>query len=279
MCPADLAQADGLRQIAGWNQRLSDWQRFLDLSPRGCFVAETAGRILGTVTTIEYEAQVGWIGMLLVHPQFRGRGFGKALLIRAIEHLQAKKIPCIKLDATPLGEALYRKLGFRDEWNLTRFKGVAKHILTGSPRKAVGLKGRNLANGIALDAEAFGSARKKLMASLVASAHIAIGHPGERALNAFGLLRPGSEADYLGPIVAKTSRVAGEIIAALLDHAARTADRPFYWDIPHPNKAALALARKLDLSPERELLRMCLGPNDYPGDVSKYFAIADPSLG
>ncbi len=274
-----LGACDELRRLAGWNQRPDDWRRFLKLSPKGCFVAMAGASVIGTVTTIQYQGEVAWIGMLLVHPQSRGRGIGKALLLRAIEHLQAEGIPSIKLDATPLGEPLYRKLGFRDEWNLTRFKGVAKHLLASPSDKALDLNARNIEKCAALDAAAFGVKRSALVAALASSAHVAIGHFGRSRLEAFGLLRPGSTAEYLGPVIAATKRAAEEVIARLLDYSARTADRPFYWDVPHPNKAALALARKFALSPERELLRMYLGRNDHCGDVSRYFALADPSVG
>ncbi len=43
MTESDLAGADELRRIIGWNQTPSDWLRFLELSPRGCFVATKNG--------------------------------------------------------------------------------------------------------------------------------------------------------------------------------------------------------------------------------------------
>ena len=277
MSSADLPRADDLRQLAGWNQRPADWQRFLDLSPQGCFVAEVRSAVAGTVTTISYGRDVAWIGMLLVHPESRGCGIGKALLTRAIEHLRDKRIASIKLDATPLGEGLYRKIGFRDEWALTRHKG----IISGSGAEPPNEKVRNvtkndIAQVSAVDAEAFGLRRPELIESLLSSARTAIAIEHNLGVDAFGLLRSGAAADYLGPVVAQTSEAATGII---LELARRSGGRPLYWDIPHPNKAALALAEKLGFVPERQLLRMYLGDNDHPGDVQKYFAIADPSLG
>src|SRR5687767_7506582 len=119
---ADLEFCDELRRIAGWNQRREDWARFLRLSPDGCFVAELDGRPAGTVTTVAYGREIAWIGMLLVHPQCRGCGLGSALLKYAVAHLQAKSIRTIKLDATPEGEPLYRRMGFRDEFKITRWQ-------------------------------------------------------------------------------------------------------------------------------------------------------------
>jgi GNAT superfamily N-acetyltransferase len=276
MCSADLLHADTLRQIAGWNQRPADWQRFLDLSPRGCFVAEAAHHIIGTVTTIQYDRKVAWIGMLLVDPNFRSHGIGKALLTHAIEHLQSEHIPSIKLDATPLGESLYRKMGFRDEWALTRYRAVVSGRLDEVVGPVLDLTNENAHQAIELDAQAFGIRRPELIESLLLSAKEALAITNARELDAFGLLRSGSVADYLGPVVARTKVAATEII---LELCRRAGDRPVYWDIPMPNEAALALAKKLGFQAERPLLRMYLGRNDHPGDVAKYLGIADPSLG
>lgn len=276
MSSTDLRRADELRQLACWNQRATDWQRFLDLSPAGCFVAESDETVIGTVTTISYGREAAWIGMLLVHPDSRGGGIGKALLTRAIEHLRSKRIASIKLDATPLGEALYRKLGFKDEWALTRYKGIVSGGTGPTNEKVRDVTRNDTAQVCAADAQAFGLRRPELIESLLSSARAAIALEHNLGVHAFGLLRSGAAADYLGPVVAQTSKAATEII---LELARRSGGQPFYWDIPRPNLAALALAEKLGLVPERQLLRMYLGENEHRGDVQKYFALADPSLG
>src|SRR5437773_4937082 len=120
--PSDLPFADSLRSIVKWNQTMNDWKRVLALSPQGCFIADWNGTAAGTATTISYGNELAWIGMVLVHPDFRGRGIGRALLNHCLEHLQTQKIVCIKLDATPQGKLLYDQLRFRDEWALTRWE-------------------------------------------------------------------------------------------------------------------------------------------------------------
>ena len=276
MVSADLPRADELRRIAGWNQRPADWERFLELAPGGCFVAVAGDTIIGTVTTIQYGREVGWVGMLLVHPENRGGGIGKALLMRAVEHLQNEKIASIKLDATPLGEGLYRKMGFKDEWALTRYKGTIVGIPNEPPCEGLDLTKRDTARLIELDTDAFGIQRPQLLESLLSSAEHAVAVGDQESFQAFGFIRSGSIADYLGPIVAQNWLAASTVI---LELASRSTQRPVYWDIPAPNKQALSLAQKLGFAPERPLLRMYLGRNDHSGDVTRYFGIADPSLG
>src|ERR1044071_275669 len=123
LCLSDLPFADSLRAIAGWNQTLADWQRFIDLSPSGCLIAECEGRQVATATTICYGKELAWIGMILVHPDFRRRGIARVLLRHCIEILQHAGIKSIKLDATPEGRQVYQRLGFVDEFTLTRYAG------------------------------------------------------------------------------------------------------------------------------------------------------------
>src|SRR5437868_12008562 len=112
LSPEDIPFADSVRALAGWNQTLGDWQRFMNTEPEGCFVAEWRGTPAGTATTVCYGSELGWIGMLLVHPDHRRHGVGSALLQHCLEYLRGRGVQCIKLDATPLGKALYERFGF-----------------------------------------------------------------------------------------------------------------------------------------------------------------------
>src|SRR5256885_742127 len=76
----DLPFAENVCSLAGWNQTPGDWRRFLAMEPAGCFVAEWDGLPAGTATTITYGFDLAWIGMVLVHPDYRRRGIGNALL-------------------------------------------------------------------------------------------------------------------------------------------------------------------------------------------------------
>src|SRR5438046_10513397 len=111
---ADLPFADSVRALACWNQTLDDWQRFLATEPGGCFLAEWNGAPAGTATTTVYGPDLAWIGMMLVHPEYRRRGIGRALLQRCIEHLRNK--------ARPMPRRRYK-----DEWTLTRWECARCH--------------------------------------------------------------------------------------------------------------------------------------------------------
>src|SRR5215468_10104666 len=99
MTDNDLSLAMSLKDQAGWNQTEADWQRFLAMEPAGCFVAEWDGRPVGTTVTC-ILGSVAWVAMVLVDPEFRGKGIGKALMTHALDFLESQSVPSIRLDAT-----------------------------------------------------------------------------------------------------------------------------------------------------------------------------------
>ena len=118
MTPADIPAGMRLKTIAGWNQTEADWQTLLALNPTGCFVTEVEGQVVGTVTTTNYADRLAWIGMVLVDSTFRRQGIATRLTEHALSSLPASTT--IKLDATPLGQAVYERLGFVTEYSLHR---------------------------------------------------------------------------------------------------------------------------------------------------------------
>lgn len=277
MTAADLPFADSLRALAGWNQTLQDWRRLLEYEPAGCFVAEWNGTPAGTATTTCYGSELAWIGMVLVHPDYRRRGIGRALLARCLVELNQHDVPCIKLDATPTGSELYRQFGFQEEWPLTRWAGRRPNTKKGIESKTDRLQPLDDVVRVArLDAEAFGVSRQKLLERLAAGsrdAWMCVSANGE--VTGYGLVRKGSAADYLGPLVATSEPMA----AALVSNLIAKSGKEIYWDIPDANLQAVNLAKKIGFSPQRRLLRMFRGQNRTPGNPQKQFAIADPSVG
>ena len=65
---------------------------------------------------------LAWIAMMLVDPDARRAGIASLLMETALESLREER--CIRLDATPAGEPLYRRYGFTGEYPLVRTKVV-----------------------------------------------------------------------------------------------------------------------------------------------------------
>jgi GNAT superfamily N-acetyltransferase len=272
MISKDIPEAMRLKDLAGWNQTHADWERFLYASPEGCFVAECAGRLVGTSTTMNYEERFAWIGMVLVDLPFRGQGIGTTLLRQAIQYLDDHSIPCIKLDATPQGKPLYEKLGFVTETNIERWllkrQQQNNQVVRVSPEIEAILR---------LDREIFGADRSGLLRSLNEAAPdftLITRQEGEITGYAFG--RRGSRADHLGPWMARNEDVA----VILLDEFLRRSGRDVVFiDCVGQNPWVAALLKTSGFEFSRPLTRMFRGANKHAGQPQFLCAILGPEFG
>ncbi len=272
MTPDDIPAGMRLKDAAGWNQTKEDWARFLEANPEGCFVAEWNGDVAGTVTTITYENRFAWIGMVLVDPQARGRGIGTALLVKAIDYLDAKGIRCAKLDATPQGRLLYERLGFQVEYDLER------HILRREPgRSAAPEKVEDIETVLTTDRDIFGADRSALLRSITNAApeFVAVTQT-DGVLSGYALGRRGSRADHLGPWIARTEPVAREILENFLLCSRRDV---VFVDVVKDNSWARGLLVEKGFTFSRALTRMYRGENAHPGRPDLVCAILGPEFG
>jgi predicted N-acetyltransferase YhbS len=279
MTDRDLPAADELRRLAGWNQTLEDWRRLLSLEPRGCFVAVQEGGMVGTVTTTTYGQTLAWIGMMLVHPEHQRRGIGTRLMRQALEYLQEEGVKCIKLDATPAGRPVYERLGFVPEWTWTRCQRPTERETHHQKVEPAGARNLTDADWSAVeehDRAAFGASRSRLLRSLARASRAVLVWPAEGRVVGWGMVRPGANADYLGPLVCTTEAGSLSLVAALLDRARSDS---VIWDVPDQSEPAKATAQRFGFVPLRPLTRMRLGPNSVAGNPRAQFAIADPALG
>jgi GNAT superfamily N-acetyltransferase len=268
----DIPAGMRLKDAAGWNQTVGDWERLLSASPAGCFAAEYEGHVVGTATTIIYEGRVAWVGMVIVDPRHRGKGIGTTLLERAIRHLDSRSVPVMKLDATPQGKPLYEQLGFVSEYDIERWM-----LKRSGGKQAVVKASGEIEDALQLDRAVFGADRSALLRSLAAGAPaFALVARQERVVTGYTFGRRGSRADHLGPWVAHDEDVA----ATLLEEFLRRSERELVFiDCVRGNPWAVPLAKARGFELSRPLTRMFRGTNKFPGHPELLCAILGPEFG
>lgn len=275
MTAADVATGMRFKTLAGWNQVEEDWRRFLALSPDGCFVAEIGSEPAGTVVTVTFGGVCGWVAMVLVPPARRRQGIGTAMLRHGIAHLQASGVDTIKLDATPLGRNVYVPLGFRDEYALERREGVGRACRWTSVRA---MRGADLADVIAFDTPLFGICRNDLLRHLYRDSGGLSGvFPGDGGgIEGYVMVRPGSNAFQIGPLVAASEQAGRALFCWALD---RLAGEPVFFDVPLVNPDGKALAEEFGFCLQRGFTRMYLGREPFGGRPRHVYATSGPEKG
>lgn len=281
MTEDDIPFAMELKNLAGWNQTHRDWQSYLLYEPAGCFVAECESTAAGTATTIRYEDRIGWIGMVLVHPDMRRLGIGTCLLNHAIGYLNSKGTTSIKLDATPMGMKVYEPLGFQPEYEVVRMEVSATTPVPGETSPAgviLPMRSRDLDSVSPTDRRIFGADRDRVLQRLHSMAPdlCFVSRDPSGAITGFIFARPGHEADQIGPWIADTPQAAECLLRAVL-HSLE--GRRVFLDVPLANPAALPLVEQCGFHRQRTLTRMVLGENRHPGVPERVYGISSPEKG
>lgn len=273
----DIPFAMEVKNLAGWNQTARDWAGYLEYEPDGCFIAEAGGRPVGTATAIRYADRFGWIGMVLVHPDARRLGIGTRLLRRTIEYLQQRGVKCVKLDATPMGRKVYVPMGFRDEYELSRYEGNAPTAAAPTSAAVQFLTERDLAEVSVLDAEAFGAERMKVLQSMSArNPEFCFARREGGKITGFLIARHGQNAVQIGPWIARDAAGADELLRAFWR---RVPGKRVFVDVPHPNAAGIALMVRDGFTVQRGYSRMFLGENANPGRPEWVFGTSSAEKG
>lgn len=253
MTLADVPFALRLKEQADWNQTEADWLRFLDLEPQGCFVAELDGRAAGAVATCLF-GMVAWISAVLVESSQRGRGIGTALTERALTFLAERGAQTVRLDATPMGQPIYEKLGFRTDYILASYVGVPQRAVPSDQVRP--MRGEDLDAILALDRAVTGTDRQRLLGRLFAehSSEAQVVQNGGR-MAAYLMARPGTTAWRIGPCVGD-----GEPCRMLLEDAChRHQGQPMLFDTPLGVIRMAEVAKSKGLCFQRRLTRMSRG--------------------
>ncbi|MBS9479246.1 GNAT family N-acetyltransferase [Ancylobacter radicis] len=239
----------------GWNPGLSDAACFGAVDPLGFLTAELDGKPAATLSVVNYDAGFAFLGFYIVRPDLRGRGIGKAIWQAGLAHAGSR---VIGLDGVLAQQANYASQGFRFAYRNIRFAGAVQM----AEMKAHAAGVLDLADVPfplleASDARIFPAPRPAfLRAWLAAPGHVGRAVMREGRLAGWGVVRPARHGFKIGPLVAEEAGTADVLFDAL---AAAVGEGEIVLDVPEPNAAALALARRHGLSPVFETARMYTG--------------------
>ena len=271
---SDVPAALRLKELAQWNQTENDWLRLLRLEPNGCFCATIDGDVVATTTTTTYGHELAWIGMVLVDPKLRRLGIATKLMEVAIGYLTKAGVATIKLDATPAGHSVYENLGFKAESLIERWEGIAGTRTVAGSTMDTAARGEALA----FDLHAFGAERSKLIEMLIADCCVTplIARPAEEQLTGYALARNGSNAVYLGPVLATGVDAATTLLDGLLGEVS---SQSVCIDLNTNFEGGRKILTDRGFVKQRDLVRMSYGKKSEAGSSSEIFAIAGPELG
>ena len=237
----------------GWNPGVADAACFRVADPQGFLIGVEGGEPAACISVVRYGGRFGFLGFYICRAEFRGRGFGLALWQAGLAHLAER---AIGLDGVVAQQANYRKSGFalahrnvRYAGTVTSVSSAAANIVAVTPEMAPAIQD--------FDAPIFGAPRVVFLnAWLGQTGHIARVYLAQGHVRGYAVLRPCREGFKLAPLFADSPDIAEALFGAL---AAEAGAAKLMLDLPEPNAAATALARRHGLTPVFETARMYRG--------------------
>src|SRR5829696_7465537 len=93
----------------GWNPGLSDADCFYAADPEGFLLALRDGEPVASISVVRYGSDFGFLGLYIVRPELRGRGYGHQLWQAGMARLEGRTVG---LDGVVAQQENYRRSGF-----------------------------------------------------------------------------------------------------------------------------------------------------------------------
>jgi GNAT superfamily N-acetyltransferase len=250
-----LEQVLGWAREEGWGPGLEDAPAFHAADPEGFLIGWLGTLPIGSISLVRYGEDQAFLGLFIVRPAFRGRGFGKALWQAAMDRAGSRTIG---LDAVPAQIGRYAAAGFAPAYRTTRWSGHLRGLV--ATRSMVRPLRPEDADAVAdYDARAFGAPRPAFLASWLGptATRQSEAYVEDGVLRGYGTVRRTVVGWKIGPLFADSAAIAEALLATLVTPAGTD---ELAIDIPAPNLAGTALAERLGFKPGFETTRMYRGP-------------------
>lgn len=270
MAQSELALCLDWAAAEGWNPGLYDAESFYAADREGFFLGELAGEPIGCISAVAYDQQYGFLGLYIVKPQFRGKGFGLQLWNAAMAHMGGRNVG---LDGVVAQQRNYLKSGFKPAFRNIRHQGMGGGE---QPAGLVDLTAISFDELCRYDSTIFPAGRQNFLRRWIRQpGAAALGMLESGRLSGYGVLRACRRGFKIGPLFANEAPAAGSIFQGL---ASRVPHEPIFLDTPEANHSAIALTKRFGMQPVFETARMYTSGSP-GGQIGQCYGVTTLELG
>ena len=235
----------------GWNPGLNDAQCFYSADSTGFFIGLLDNQPIAVISAVKYGESFGFIGLYIVKPEYRNKGYGIQLWKTALTYLQGRNIG---LDGVIEQQENYKNYQFKLAYRNSRYEGLAINTslkfsdiveLSSLPFKMIN----------AYDEAFFPANRSQFLKYWLNQPNCyALGIINNEKLMGYGVIRPCRSGYKLAPLFADTPDYANRLFLALQSKLQQ--GEKFYLDIPEVNPATIDLVKRHKMTMVFETARM-----------------------
>ncbi len=254
MTRADLTHVYEWSIEEGWNIGKHDHDVFFATDPTGFFIGELDGVPIGSVSGVAYDANFGFIGLYIVRPEYRGKGYGLTIFNRAMQYLGDR---CVGLDGVIAQQDNYRRSGFTLAYRNIRFQWTPP---AGLPITEDFVPAHSVPFDLLCDYDQkhFPARRDTFLQHWIREPEsMALAASANDVITAFGMIRRFDRGYCIGPLFADTPELARAMFQSL---CAQRPGESVFLDVPQVNPDAVSLTVGFGMTQVFETARMYTRP-------------------
>ena len=221
----------------GWNPGLHDAQSFYQADPNGFFIGEMDGKIISVGSAVAYDDQFAFCGLYIVHPDYRGQGYGIALTRERLRYVNQRNA---SIDGVVENIAIYERIGYRLAYHNIRYQGTAIAASINEV-KIVPLSELPFESIQTYDRQCFPAHRSQFLQVWINQPDsLALGFVKDGLLMGYAVRRQCIEGHKIGPLFADSYQIAEQLFLSLQQDIIGDT---IFLDITNINPAATRLVQ------------------------------------
>jgi len=251
MLPGEIAIALDFAAKEGWNPGIHDAESFYAADPSGFFIGLIDDKPVSCISAVAYDKDFGFLGLYIVKPEFREKGYGIEIWKKALSYL---KTQTVGLDGVEAQQRNYKKSGFMPEYKNIRYKAVSKKF-GDNPDDILPLSKIGFDKLAFYDDLIFPAKRHDFLRSWISQKEsFAFGVLRKDVLVGYGVIRKCISGYKIGPLFADDEVTSDKIFMALNNSI--ELGNAIFLDVPDINIGALKLVKKHKMEFVFETARM-----------------------
>ena len=273
---SDLKTLVGWAKKEGWNPGEQDYDIFWKTDPDGFYGFFYEDALIAGGSVVSYNDEFGFMGLFIVHPDFRDQGIGRKLwyLRRNLLLERLKDGVAIGMDGVVAMQPFYARGGFKMAFKDERYECMGQKLSYSDAISTI--EDEDFEQILAYDLLSLGYNRQRFLKNwLLNPDSLSFKYLTENGLSGYATIRKADHGYKIGPLFADSDEIAEDLYRACLNWAEGEA---VFLDIPMINKGAIALVEKYEATYVFECARMYLGkPTNM--EMDKVYGITTFELG
>jgi GNAT superfamily N-acetyltransferase len=273
---SDLGTLMSWASNEGWNPGKHDLDVFWNTDPDGFYGCFMHGELIAGGAIISYEGAFGFMGLFIVHNQYRSFGIGNKLWYARKNLLinRLKENASIGMDGVLAMQPFYQKGGFQIAFRDERYEFIGNNYSCSDNVSIIITE--DFTDIMDYDKLCFGFQRIPFLKQwLTMPESKAIKYTNNNKIEGYAVIRKAENGYKIGPLFAQNDTVAEELLKSCLSYAS---EESVFLDIPTINEHAINLVKKYDGKYVFECARMYHGqaPNT---PINQIYGITSFELG